>query len=118
MSNIIEFPTRAEHSWKIVEKSIRSILKDTSAATEMQDEILEKMKKAHEKYNAKFKINFSIQMPASATEQEKKSISNDLKKSFTTLENQVQELMQEIFLDRLLLEIQLYNARNKTETTD
>lgn len=114
MNDILQFPTKAEHEWKKVETSIRKVLHDTNASTDMQQSILEKMQNAYEKYNARFNVKMTLSLPASTTSEEKQTISKNFTQSFRNLETQVQDLMQEILMDRLLLEMQLYNARKNS----
>ena len=113
MSDVINFPTRAEHEWKKVEQSIRKVLHETDASEDMMQEILKKMEQAYDKYNARFNVKLSLALPANTTPTEKETIATNFTKSFRDLESQVQDFMQEILIDRLLLEIQLYNARQK-----
>ena len=113
MSDVINFPTKAEHEWKKVEQSIQKVLHETNASPEMQTEILRKMEQSYEKYNARFNVKMTLSLPAATTKAEKETISTNFTQSFRHLENQVQDFMEEILLDRLLLEIQLYNARKK-----
>ena len=115
MDNIINFPARSEHRWNKVEKSIRTMLNETNAETAMQDDILVKMKNAYEKYNAKFNVQLNLKMPSGATQDDRKNIADNFKQAFVDLETQIQDLMQEALMDRLLLEIQLYNARKNSK---
>jgi len=111
MDNVINFPARSEHSWNKVEQSIRTMLNKTMADAAMQDDILAHMKNAYEKYNATFNIKLNMKMPSGTTPDDKKNIADNFRQAFGDLETQVQDLMQEALMDRLLLEIQLYNAR-------
>lgn len=115
MNNLINFPTKAEYDWKKVEPSIRKVLQETNASTEMQNDILKKMAEAYEKYNAQFNVKMALKLPEKTTASERENISDSLKQTFNHLQTQVQDLMQEILLDRLLLEIQLYNARKTSQ---
>ena len=111
MDNVINFPARSEHRWNKVERSMRTMLNETNADMAMQDDILVKMKNAYEKYNATFNVKCNIKMPSGATQDDRKNIADNFKQAFVDLETQIQNLMQEALMDRLLLEIQLYNAR-------
>ena len=115
MNNIVNFPTKAEHDWNKVEPSFRKVLVETNASTEMQNEILTKMANAYEKYNAQFNVKLTLKLPEATTAIERENISGNLSQTFNHLQTQVQDLMQEILLDRLLLEIQLYNARKGSQ---
>lgn len=109
-SNVIEFPIRAVREWIILERSFRVILERSGASPEMMEEVCARMKEAQEKFNGEFK--FALELPP-LPEELKRIIDGAIQKATKELADQVHEYTNQLRLDRLKLEVELYNLRHE-----
>lgn len=110
MAEIIEFPTHDVRDWIIRERTFRNILKQSGASPEMTEEVCSRMKVAMEKFNGNFKI--TLDLPP-LPEGSKRIIDHAIQNARKELADQIHEYTGNLILDRLQLEIDLYNLRHE-----
>ncbi len=110
-SNVIEFPTRIVRHWIEIEKIIRGNLERSGAAPEMVDEVCGRIKESWKKFDIQISIPF--QFPAGLPEWVRKAIDDSLQKLTKSVADQIHEYTSNLMLDRLHLEIELYNLRHQ-----
>ena len=76
----------------------------------MQDEVLGQMKAVFQRYNVKF--NVPLELPANLSEEERQAVSLSVERAFADYEKQLQDLMNNILLERLQIEIELYKFKH------
>ncbi len=109
MGDVIEFPSQTLQEWAGIERTLRKTFNEANASTEMQNEILIKMKEVFQRYNVKFTI--PIALPKALHEQQKEAIVSSIEQALDNYQKQLNDLMNHVILDRLLLEIELYKLR-------
>jgi hypothetical protein len=110
VSNVIQFPIRAVREWIILERSFRGILERSGASPEMMEEVCARMKEAQEKFDCEFKL--ALELPP-LPEGLKTIIDGAMQKATKELADQVHEYTNQLRLDRLQMEIQLYKLRHE-----
>jgi len=111
MRNIINFPTRAVRGWTEIERTLRSIFTQASAPTEMQYEVLTRMKEVFQRYSVEFGV--SLELPANFSPQQQEAVATSLRRALEDHEKRLQDFMNQILLERLQLEIELYKLRHE-----
>ena len=109
-SNVIPFPTHAVREWIIIERTIRDILEEGGASPEMTKEVCARMKEVSEKFQARFE--FTYQTPP-LPEGVRTAIQDSINKALKTFADKLREYTSNLMLDRLKLEIELYNLRHE-----
>ncbi len=109
-SNIIQFPTHAVREWIGYEKIIKRGLKERGASPEMTEEVCARMKEAFEKFRTRFE--FSCHMPP-LPEELRVAIQDSINRALKMFGDQIHEYTANILLDRLQLEIELYNVKHE-----
>jgi len=109
--NLVEFPTHAVHEWIMVQETIQEILQQGGATSEMIKEICARMKEVFEKYNQKFTFAVKLPFPGYITLEQHKTIEDALRTAIEGLGNEIHNSTNQVFLDRLRLEIELYKLR-------
>jgi hypothetical protein len=109
-SNVIQFPTHAVREWIGFEKIIQRGLEQRGASPEMTKEVCARMKEAFEKFRARFE--FSYQMPP-LPEGLRVAIQDSINKALKAFADQIHEYTSDLMLDRLELEIELYNLKHE-----
>jgi hypothetical protein len=108
-SNIIEFPTRVVRDWIGYEKVIREKMQEGGASPEMIKEVCERMKEVFPKFATGFEFRFEIpRLP----EELAIAIQNSIKKTLTKFREEIHEYTNQLILEHLRLEIELYNLRH------
>jgi hypothetical protein len=110
-SNVIEFPTRAVREWTVLERSFRDVLARSGASPEMMEEVCGRMKEYWKKSDVK--ISLPIQIPAGLPEWARKAIDDSFQKLTKSLADQLHVYTGDLMLDRLRLEVDLYNLRHE-----
>ena len=109
MGDLIEFPSQTVQGWTKIEHTLREILSKAAAPAEMQDEVIGQMKAVFQQYNVKFSV--PLELPANLSEEERQAVSLLIERAFADYERQLHDLMNNIFLERLQIEIELYKFR-------
>ena len=110
MGDLIEFPSQTVQGWTKIEHTLREIFSKAAAPAEMQDEVLGQMKAVFQRYNVKFSV--PLELPANLSEEERQAVSSLVERAFADYERQLQDLMNNILLERLQIEIKLYKFRH------
>ena len=111
MGDIIEFPTRTVRGWAEIERALRAIFAQASASKEMQDEVLSRMKEFF--YRCSVRFGVSLQLPASLSTEQREAVALSVRRAFEDHEKRLQDFMNQILLERLQLEIDLYKLRHE-----
>ena len=111
MGDIIKFPTRAVRGWAEIERTLRAILTQASAPIEMQNEVLSRMKKVFQRYSVEFGV--SLELPANFSPEQQEAVAMSLCGALEDHEKRLQDFMNQILLERLQLEIELYKLRHE-----
>ena len=111
MGDVIEFPSRAVQGWAQVERTLREIFTKAATPADMQDEVLSEMNKFFHRHNMKFSV--PLELPANLSEQQREDISSLLGRAFRDFEKQLHDYTNNILLERLQLEIELYKLRHE-----
>ena len=109
MANLIEFPSRTVQGWAKIERTIRSLLVKANASTEMQEEVVSNMKEVFHHYNVKFSV--PLELPDILSADQSEVIALYVRRAFADYERQLHDLMNNIMLERLQIEIELYRLR-------
>jgi len=112
MTNVIQFPTKTSQDWLMLEKTLRSILNDVNAPLEMQDTICSNMKDVFNKYNIDLSFSLSLTYPADTTNEQHEVVKSEIDKGINELGQKLHNFTNEVILDRIQLEIELYNYKN------
>ena len=113
MSEIIEFPQKANLHWNMVEKAIRASLAKLNASEDMVEFVCSEMKGKFLKYFDLSYLKFTLDLPITLTQEEKYSINNSINDFTQKVHNRFNSTMGEVLLDILQLEIDLYNYKQK-----
>ncbi len=108
MADIIPFPSKAVRDRTIWESAIISILEDAGADATASSHITRRMKEFFALCDRNFST--SIQLPSSTTVAQQEKLSAALEAMFASLTTKLHDFTNELMLDRLKLEIQLYYA--------
>jgi len=108
MAKIIAFPTKAVRDWQIIEKALRKVLDGTAADQPAKDTIVERMKPVYELCNRSFSFSVDFPLTGSVSVQERQAVVDAVERSIQQYELGVQQLIDEILLERLSMEIQRY----------
>ena len=76
----------------------------------MQDEILAQMKEVFQRYNLKFSV--ALELPGNLPQELSAAVSSSVNRAFRDYERQLNDLMNQILLERLEIEIELYRLRH------
>jgi len=112
MAEIFRFPDKSARTWATIEEEIRNQLDSCGASSDMENEVCNRLKEYYEKVACRtFRLDVALPIPESATEEEAKVITAVVRKAFSQLESQIHEFTTHILMDRMLLEIVLYNQK-------
>ena len=110
MADIIPFPSKAVRDWTIWERAIIEILEDAGADATASSHITRCMKEFHSLCYRDFSTSIHYELPSSTTVAQQEKLSVALEAMFASLTTKLHDFTNELMLDRLKLEIQLYYA--------
>lgn len=110
MGDIIKFPTRTVRGWAEIEQTLQTIFTQASAPIEMQNAVLSRMKEVFQRYSVEFGV--FLELPAFSPEQQE-AVALSLRRALEDHEKRLQDFMNQILLERLQLEIELYKLRHE-----
>ncbi len=109
--NVVEFPTRLARKWAGFERFIPDMLQQQYGATpEMMNEVCGRMKECWKKLDVDISLPF--RMVLGLNEKAQKAFDDSFQKLKEGLAYQIGKLVKEILLDRLNMEVELYNLRH------
>jgi hypothetical protein len=112
MAEVFKFPDKLSRTWSAIEEEIRNQLVACGASSEMENEICGRLKEYYENVACRtFRLDVALPIPEKATEEETEVLTTVVRKAFSRLESQIHEFTTHILMDRMLLEIVLYNQR-------
>lgn len=115
MADLIEFPTRAVRGWIEYEQALREVLTQSNANSDMQDELIARMKGVYDQYNIDFRVTADISI--NLLEDLREQIALAFRNAFGNLEKQIHDFTNHVLFDRLLLEIELYQLKHYQDET-
>lgn len=108
VADIIPFPSKAVRDWAIIERTIVETLKDAGADATASSHITRRMKEFFALCDRNFST--SIQLPSSTTVAQQEKLRSALEATFANFTTELHNFTNELMLDRVKLEIQLYYA--------
>ena len=116
MADIIPFPSKAVRDWALLERTMMDILKDGGADATASNHVTRRMKEFFALCDRNFST--SIQLPSSMTVAQQEKLSAALEAMAAGFTTKLVDFTNQLMLDRLKLEIQLYYAgRPKSDPT-
>lgn len=109
MGDIITFPTRAVRGWTEIERTLRAIFTQASASIEMQNEVFSRMEEVFQRFSVEFGV--SLELPANFSPEQQEAVVTSLRRALEDHEIKLQDFVNQILLERLQLEIELYKLR-------
>ncbi len=118
MADIIPFPSRAVREWAIFERTFTEMLKDAGADATASSHITRRMKEFFALCDRDFSTTINYELPSSTTVAQQEKLRSALEAMFASFTTELHNFTNELMLDRLKLEIQLYYAgRPKSDPT-
>ena len=115
MAEIFQFPNKPTRTWASIEEELRSQLDSCGASSEMENEVCNRLKEYYENVASRtFRLDVALPIPGSATEEEAEVITTVVREAFSQLESQIHAFTSHILMDRMLLEIVLYNQKQSS----
>ncbi len=114
MAQIFEFPAKAIRDWRLMEESIRPILERGGADATAVDAIVGRMKSFFDLCNREFNTTYSYQLPSSATPAQRDSVKASIEGLNSQFSTWIHQFTSELFVDRLIVEIELYFAEYRS----
>ncbi len=116
VAGIIPFPSKAVRDWALLERTIADILKDAGADATASSHITRRMKEFFALCDRDFST--SIQLPSSTTVAQQENLRAALESMAAGFTTKLVDFTNQLMLDRLELEVQLYYAgRRKSDPT-
>jgi len=114
VSNVIQFPSRALRNWERFRPAIEDVLSKSGMGSAGIEAVTERMKQAWLSYDHDYSITFTLPLPESVPAEQRQDIMDAVTQGLTEFERKVQSIMNQVMLDRLKLEIELYFAQDTT----
>ena len=111
MTQVFDFPTQLVRKREVLRQTITEILESSGASEEMVEEVTRRTLDSCLKYDASFSAKLSYTLPAATTSDQVLAIKKTIDACITSIEERVQDVMNQVLLDRLKLEIELYYLR-------
>ena len=118
MADIIPFPSKAVRDWAILERTMTEILKDAGADATASSHITRRMKEFFALCDRDFSKSIHYELPSSTTVAQQEKLRAALEAMFTSFTTELHGFTNELLLDRLKLEIQLYYAETGRPESD
>lgn len=119
MDNIVEFPTRSVRGWAKIEHSLRLKFTQESKPIEMQDYIISRMKEFHGRLDmpismpVSMSINVPLGLSAKSENALRETITMSVNKAFKHHVQKLHKKTDQLFLERLEFEIELYDLKHR-----
>jgi len=110
MGTVIEIPALVEREWELVESNIRDKIAREPDADEMQEHVIGRMREAFfEKYILEEEVRISL--PDGLSRDQGAFIESAVQKALMLHRERLKSFIDQIFTDRLYLEIELYRLK-------
>jgi lantibiotic modifying enzyme len=112
-ARVIVFPKKPEQNMSEVETLIRKWLTEMSATSDAIESIVERMMFFIDKYATKtFEPTFDLPIPPTFSKQQAEALLSSIEKGVDNSALEVQEMINRIIIERLFLEMDIYESRN------
>lgn len=118
MLDIIPFPSKAVRDWALLERTMADILKDAGADATASSDITRRMKEFFALCNRDFSTSITYELPPSTTVAQQEKLRAALEAVGADFATKLHDFTNELMLDRLKLEIQLYYADTDRSESD
>lgn len=110
MANIIKFPTQSVRDWALIEGAVREILTEANASRQMVDEICASQRIHWEKYS-NIQLTFQAEIPGAMGRGTTEMVREVIRQGVENMASQIHNLTNEVLLDLLKKEIELWTLR-------
>lgn len=110
MTNIIKFPMQSVRDWALIEGAVREILTEANASRQMVDEICASQRIHWEKYN-NIQLTFQAEIPGEIGRGTTEIVHELIRQGVENMVSQIHNLTNEVLLDLLKKEIELWILR-------
>lgn len=112
IASVIPFPKKAEPDLSEVEKLIRKWLTEMAASGDEIEYVVERMMFFIDNYASKtFEPTFDLPIPPSFSKEQAEAMLKSIEKGVDTTAQEVQEMINRIIIERLFLEMEIYESR-------
>ncbi len=118
MADIIQFPSKAVRDWAILERTMMDILKDAGADATASSHITSRMKEFFALCDRDFSTSIDYELPSSMTVAQQEKLRAALEAMGASFTTKLRDFTNELMLDRLTMEIQLYYAGTDRRESD
>ena len=118
MADIIPFPSKAVRDWALLERTMADILKDAGADATASSHITRRMKEFFALCDRDFSTSITYELPSSTTVAQQEKLRAALEAVGASFTTKLHDFTNELMLDRLKLEIQLYYADTGRSESD
>ena len=111
-ASIIPFPKNHDQNLPEVEQLIRQWLTEMAASSDAVENIAERMMVFINKYATKeFEPTFDLPVPPNVSAEQAQALLASIEKGIDTTAQEVQEMINRIIIERLFLELEIYENR-------
>ena len=110
VADIIPFPSKAVRDWAIIERTIVETLKDAGADATASSHITRRMKEFFALCDRDFSTSIAYELPSSTTVAQQEKLRAALEAVGADFTTKLVDFTNQLMLDRLRLETQLYYA--------
>ncbi len=118
MADIIPFPSKAVRDWAIFERTMSDILKEAGADTAASSHITSRVKEFFALCDRDFSTSIDYELPSSTTVAQQEKLRAALEAMVASFTTKLHDFTNELMLDRLNMEIQLYYAGTGRHESD
>jgi hypothetical protein len=111
VGDVLEFPTKATRDWVAVEEALNRALTQGGAEPAAIAQVLPRMKAYWRLCQRDWPVRIDLVLPRGATDDDQARIKASIEEGLRGLEKGVHQLLNELLLDRLEVELDLYVAR-------
>lgn len=112
-ASIIPFPRKPDQNAAELEKIMRRWLAELSTDPELIEAVVARMLTFIEQYASKsFEPVFDLPVPRDLSQAETEALLEAIEKGTDAMARQVQQMINEIIIERFFLEVEIYKTRN------
>lgn len=112
-ASIIPFPRKPDQNAAELEKIMRRWLDELSTDSELIETVVTRMLTFIEQYACKpFEPVFDLPVPRDLSQAETEALLEAIEKGTDAMARQVQQMINEIIIERFFLEVEIYKTRN------
>lgn len=116
-ASIIPFPRKPAQNAVELEKIMRRWLAELSTDPDLIETVVTRMLTFIEQYASKpFEPVFDLPVPRDLSQEETEALLEAIEKGTDAMARQVQQMINEIIIERFFLEVEIYKTRNSVVT--